>query len=252
MNRTLTLALAAALCAAAGLEAFAAPTRQARPKPAATQAPPETLKLNEAERALVSSSRAAIIAAGFSGAYFDRHFTPHQVVNHVGDRRVVWRFRAGGHEAYVNDSVGFYTDEQGRRLNTHSAASLLNAARDIRRTITRPRAERIMRSCIGEFEGGVVVFQQFGRRPRTALVFTAITVPPVEDAAAAPAGPTPPPAPPAGEGGVDFIRSGGKKRPPLYIGAVDLETGRCVKGKAQAGSPKPDDPAWTPPGPRKN
>ena len=258
MKRTLSLVLAAALCAAQGHAASAgrthAPARHERPSSAASQAEtsrgaagsdasgsgadsPGSLKLDEAGRELVRSSRAAVLSAGFSEAYFDRHFTPFRVVNRAGDRRVVWRFRAGGHEAYVNDSVGFHTDRRGRRVNTHSVASTLAGARDLGRTITRRRAERLMRSCIGEFEGGAVVFQQFGPRPRTALVFTASSVRPPARAAPPAAGH----AAPEDEAGADIIRRAGRKGPPVYLSAVDLQTGRCLKGKAQAGAPKPDD-----------
>lgn len=229
MKRTLNILLAAALCASPALAAGQTSAPATAP-PAAADAP----ELDEDARRLVSGSREAFLAAGFSASYFDRHFSPFKVVNLPADRRVVWRFRAGGHEAYVDDSVGFYTDAGGRRVDTHSVASTLAAARDPRRTITRRQAERLMRACIGEFEGGAVVFQQFGGR--TALVFTAAS-----------ASPTAPPAPAAAWGetaaGGDPLRRGGRKGPPVYVGAVDLETGRCIKGRARAGAPGPSNRA---------
>lgn len=245
MNKTLTIVLAAVLCAPTALGAGAgrqtpaaagAPDRApaARPPASAPDAPP----LDEAGRQLVRGSRAAILAAGFSEPFFDRHFTPFKVFNRPGDRRVVWRFRAGGHEAYLDDSVGFYTDRRGRRVDTHSVSSTLAAARDLRLTVTRRRAERLMRSCIGEFEGGAVVFQQFGAR--TALVFTAATASP-------PQPPQPAEWAEAGAGG-DLRLRGGRKGPPVYVGAVDLETGRCLKGRARAGAPGPSRAG----GPRRN
>jgi hypothetical protein len=241
MKRRLTLALAAALCAATAAAAQPArpQTPGARTDSAAAPARPaaELPELDEAERELVRSSRAAIIAAGFSAPFFDRHFSPYRVSNGPADRRVVWRFRAHGHETFVNDSVGSYTDARGRRHNTHSAAATLAGARDLRRAITRRRAERLMRSCIGQFEGGSVVFQQFGARPRAALVFAANTPPPPE-AREAPASTFP--QEPAGH--ADRQR-GGKKGPPMYLGAVDLETGRCVKGRANVGAMPPEIPA---------
>jgi len=224
MKRTLTIVFAAALCAWPAL----APAQTHDPAPAGRA----TAARDDDARRLVRGSREAFLAAGFSAAYFDRHFSPFKVVNLPGDRRVVWRFRAGGHEAYVDDSVGFYTDERGRRVDTHSAASTLAPARDPRRTITRARAERLMRSCIGEFEGGAVVFQRFGAR--TALVFTAASV----------STPATPPAPAAwaeAAAGGDRLRRGGRKGPPVYVGAVDLETGRCLKGRARAGAPGPSN-----------
>jgi hypothetical protein len=251
----LSLSLAAALCAGLCLEVSAASPRGSRKKAARVarqDARAEgTLKLSEAERELVRGSRAAFVTAGFSEGYFDRHFTPFKVFDRPGDRRVVWRFRAGAHEAYVNDSVGSYRDAQGRRVDTHSVASTLGAARDIRPAVSRRRAERLMRACIGEFEGGAVVFQQLGPRARTALVFTATSAPAAEATGAkgaAGAQVSAPPAPqPARSAQSDAIRRGGRKRPPVYVGAVDLETGRCVKGRAQAGAPRPDDDAPTRP-----
>jgi hypothetical protein len=215
MRRRLFLVLAAALCATAAAQ---------------SPAPPD---LDEAERALVRSSRAAIIAAGFSEAFFDRHFSAYKVSDLPGDRRVVWRFRAHGHETYVNDSVGSYTDAEGRRVNTHSVAATLAGARDIRRAITRREAERIMRSCIGPFAGGSVVFQQFGPQPRAALVFAATSPPPPDSDA--------PPSPPSPQESERLRRRTPQKRPLMYVGAVELETGRCMKGLGQSGRPRPAD-----------
>ncbi len=45
----------------------------------------------------------------------------------------------------------------------------------------------------------------------------------------------------------DTIRQGGKKPPPLRIGMVDLETGRCVVGVGQVGSPHPSAEKYTRP-----
>jgi len=59
---------------------------------AGAQSTHSTIKLNEAERALVAGSRNAIVRSGMSSAYFDLHFMLVQVVNRPGDRRVVWTF----------------------------------------------------------------------------------------------------------------------------------------------------------------
>jgi hypothetical protein len=239
MKRRLPLALAAALCAASAAAAPAGRLQTPGARADADAARPAPRAPGEAERELVRSSRAAIIAAGFSAPYFDRHFSPYKVINSPGDRRVIWRFRAHGHETFVNDSVGSSTDARGRRVSSHSVAATLAGARDIRRAITRRRAERIMRSCIGQFEGGSVVFQQFGAGPRAraALVLAANTPPPPEAREAPPS--TFPQEP---TGGADRQR-GGRKGPPMYLGAVDLETGRCIKGRAQAGAMPPEAPA---------
>ncbi len=197
-------------------------------------------ELTAAEQQLVNGSRAAIIAAGISPKYFDAHFSLARVINTTGDRRVVWRFKVNEYEATVNDAVGSYTDEKGRRVNVHSVGGLLTTAHDITKTIPRTRAERAMRACIGEHGAGAVVYQASGSPPRASLVFTAVSVPKPEKPVEHPA-PTPQATPLAGEGArqSDTIRQGGKRKPPLFIGSVDLETGRCVKGVAQVGSPQP-------------
>ncbi|HEX8561002.1 MAG TPA: hypothetical protein VF668_23115 [Pyrinomonadaceae bacterium] len=244
--RTLFI-LAAVALAAAG--AHTAPRAGAQ---ADTRGDAPRADLTASERALVEASRAAIVGAGVSADYFDRHFRVARVADGPGDRRVVWTFAVGGHEATVVDALGFYTDAGGRRVDTHTVAGALGRARDIRRTITRRRAERLMRACIGEFEGGAVVYQAAGDPPRAALVFTAVSSPRPEEpgAAQSPATPSTPaaaPQPQQQSSGHDVIKQGGKKKPFLFTGAVDLETGRCTKGVAQVGSPMPT-PAETRPG----
>jgi hypothetical protein len=215
------------------------------------------LKLSEAEERLVRGSKDAIIAAGISESYFDEHFTLSRVFNAPGDRRVVWRFRVNGHEALVNDTVGFYTAANGVRVDTHSIASALASAHDITRTITRRRAERIMRSCIGPFNGGAVVYHMAGEPERASLIFTATSIPrrksraelareerererreererEARERAAKRNGQT---VSPQHDELEDEDEGGGA---PMFIGAVDLETGRCTKGRAQAGPPRPE------------
>src|SRR5947209_2141651 len=109
-------------------------------------------RLSEAGEKLARDSKAAIIAQGISEIYFDAHFKVLKVVDAPGDRRIVWRFEVNGHEALVNDTVGYYTDARGRVFDTHSIAGALPAAHDITRTISRRRAEQLMRACIGRFE----------------------------------------------------------------------------------------------------
>lgn len=207
-------------------------------------------KLTEAEQSLVDGSKAAILAAGISEAYFDAHFALSKVFNAPGDRRVVWRFSVNGHDALVTDTVGFYT-QGGKRIDTHSIAGALPSAHDITRTITRRLAERAMRRCIGPFEGGAVVYIPVGAPPRASLVFTASSVPRRKSRAerererrerreraqrekARREGK----AVAAETDTVEEEDEGGGY--PIYIGAVDLETGRCTKGLAISGPPKPE------------
>jgi hypothetical protein len=85
-------------------------TKSSTPKLAQGVAP----ALTDAERALVASSRKAIIQTGVSESYFDRHFTLMKAVNQPGDRRVVWKFAINGYETFVSDQLGYYT-EKGKR-----------------------------------------------------------------------------------------------------------------------------------------
>jgi hypothetical protein len=208
-------------------------------------------RLSEAEEKLARDSRAAIVAQGISAPYFDAHFKLFKVSDAQGDRRVVWRFEVNGHAAFVNDTVGYYTDARGRLVDTHSVASALPAAHDITRTISRTRAERIMRACIGRFEGGAVVYRAAGLPERAALIFTASSAPRrtrhessaererEEREARAKKGEAraktgqPPRQTDVIEEGDD---EGGE---PVYLGAVDLETGRCTRGLGVADHPAP-------------
>lgn len=224
---------------------------QSREQSARPSATPVTTgasrKLSAEEERLVEGSRESIVAAGIRGAYFDSHFTLFKVVNAQGDRRVVWRFRINGYEAFVNDAVGYYTNERGQRVDTHSVAGTLSGAHEITDTITPARAERILRACIGPHSGGAVVFQSAGAPARAALVLTAASIPKParrgerereererhEQASKSKKK--------TGEPQLDVVEGeeGEGDEPTIYIGSVDLETGRCTKGLAIADHPKP-------------
>jgi hypothetical protein len=202
-------------------------------------------RLSEAEEKLVRDSKAAIIAQGLSEPYFDAHFKAFKVIAAPGDRRVVWRFEVNGHEAFVSDGVGYYTDARGLRVDTHSIADALPSAHDITRIISRRRAEQIMRACIGRFEGGAVVYRAAGVPERASLIFTATSAPRrvrggdaarerEEREARVKKGKQPPQA--------DVIEEGDDEGggTPVHIGAVDLENGRCTKGLGVADHPAPE------------
>lgn len=202
------------------------------------------MKLTDEESRMAQGSRAAIIAAGFSEAYFDAHFSLSRVVNSQNDRRVIWRYSLGEYSTVVNDSLGFYADEKGRRIDTHSARTTLHSAHDVLRVIPKRRAERIMRSCIGAFTGGAVVMQADGVGGRTALVFTAASVPKPrrEDRAERERRERAKKERSEGARGQaqmdareeDEDEGGGA---PMYIGSVNLETGKCTKGEAVSDHP---------------
>lgn len=223
------------------------------PPGASTQTTPQQRGPTASEKSLVEGSREAIIKTGVGAEYFDRHFRVERVVDRPGDRRVVWRFSFGGYEALVGDSVGFYT-EGGRRFDTHSVAATLNTTSELTRTITRARAERIMRRCIGRFTNPQVEYRAHGPDGAAALLLTAETlvVPPggaaaesreerderaaQEEARRREA---------AAQGRDVAGRSKRKgKRPVILLGAVDLSTGRCTVGRGQVGPPvQPRPPA---------
>ncbi len=258
MSRAFSVAIACA-CLAVVVTANTANAQTIAPPPRATpqSARPTTVRqvatltpqLNAAEKTLVEASKAAILSAGLSAPYFEKHFRLLKVFNSSGDRRVVWQYTVGEYAATLNDSVGFYTDERGRRIDTHSVENILPAAREIERTISRARAERLMRACIGNFTGGSVVYAAQGSPPTGALVFTASRRPvPAREARrereerreqeererrsrrAAGAGRKVE----RGDGIESETEEGG---PPLLLGTVDLETGRCTRGFGISGHP---------------
>jgi hypothetical protein len=213
---------------------------------AGTQTAAPRAELNDSEKSLAEGSREAIVKTGISEAYFDRHFRLVHVVDRPGDRRVVWRFSVGGHEATVSDSVGFYT-EGGRRFDTHSVAGTLNSTSDLARTIPRPRAEQIMRRCIGRFTNPQVEYRAHGPAGAAALLLTAeaLVVPrggagrermereerereEREERERSPGSQQADKAEKEDEGGDRII---------VLLGAVDLSTGKCTVGRGQAGPP---------------
>lgn len=227
----------------------------------AQKAPPKELTV--AEKSLVAGSREAIIKTGISAAFFDAHFRVARVVDRPGDRRVMWRLTVNGYETAVNDSIGYYT-EGTRRVDTHSVAATLPATSDITRTITRRRAELLMRRCIGRFQNPQVEYRAHGAEGRAALLLTAYTLVPREreeheregrgrearerrkreerereaQRARAQSG---------GTQALDEIEAEdeGGEGPVIMIGTVDLVTGECSVGYGQAG-PTPPRPARPP------
>ena len=133
------------------------------------------IKLNEAERALVAGSRNAIVRSGMSSAYFDRHFTLVQVVNRSGDRRVVWSFSVNEYATTVTDVLGYYT-ANGERMNTHSITATLGATSEIKRTISRKTADRLIHKCIGSFANPSVEYRA-SDNGRAKLLLTAEAIP---------------------------------------------------------------------------
>ena len=189
------------------------------------------MKLTDAERAMTTGSRQAIIATGISEKYFDQHFTVVKVVNQSGDRRVVWKFSVNGYETNVSDVLGFYIKD-GKHVDTHSVASSLRRTTEIEKTISRSAANRIMRQCIGAFNHPTVEFVTIDKEAR--LVLTAESTQKTarhsekeererearERAATS-----------QNKQSSDVIENEGNNGPPIVTGTVDLQSGKCTKGR---------------------
>lgn len=222
------------ICVMAPSAAFASASAGRMQSPTTKQAKVIAPALTDAERALVASSRQAIIQTGLSESYFDRHFTLMKAVNQSGDRRVVWKFAINGYETYVSDQLGYYTDK-GNRVDIHSVATTLQATSEITRTISRKAANQIMQRCIGRFAQTSVEYRASGTG-NARLVLTAESVAPStrrrnerrereerearERKAKSKTSPD-----------RDVIEEEDDGGPPIVIGSIDLETGKCTKGQ---------------------
>ena len=197
--------------------------------------PPREVASPQISSELEQSSRRAIIETGFSETYFDKHFRRVDTFDRPGDTRVVWRFSLNGYETTVSDAVGYYTDHQ-RRIFVHSIKNTLSSARDITRTIPRRRARALMRSCLGGYAGEAVALMKLLPGETVSLYLTAHSVnrrgvnggqrqrdTDVEKGVNRRI-------PEADE---PERETSGKHR-PVYLGYINLETGRCSKGQANA------------------
>lgn len=179
------------------------------------------------EQVLVDGSRSAIIETGLSPEYFDAHFKVVTVVDKPADRRVIWRFFVNDFETLVTDSIGSYL-EGAHQILTHSVGSALGHTSEIKRTISRAHALRLMKMCIGNFENPGVEYGQVNGYAQLFLVAnhsrlqrnqveTRQQKPRDNKTAAAP--------------GMDVIESEEEdKRARIKLGSVNLQTGKCTRG----------------------
>jgi len=242
------LVLCAAAAGGAHAQGEAAPAKGQRATTAGEahgrKEPVSGLKLSDDEERLVRSSKAAVVATGLSGAYFDEHFRLVKVVNQPGNRQVIWKYSLGEYETTLNDVVGFYT-AGGGRVDTHSLAGTLGSTYDIRETIPRRRAEKIMRECIGRYAAAAVVYQRLAEDGRTGLYLTAHASGTTrratgkkerererEERARREAQKRAKGDATSGER-VE-IREDDEEGPPFFIGYVNLETGKCIKAQGIA------------------
>jgi hypothetical protein len=182
---------------------------------------------------LVESSKKAIIETGFSEKYFDEHFRLVDAVNKTGDLRVVWRFSLNEYEAPVIDSIGYYTENQKRKY-VHSIKNTLGSARDISKTIPRARAATLIRACVGKHADEAVLLMRLSSGEQASLYLTAHSV---SDSVKTQRKEKP------DQGSDKEARhqeaKGDQpetepriKRPPIYFGYINLETGKCTRGRA--------------------
>ena len=194
-------------------------------------------KLTESEAALVEGSKQAILATGISEPYFKAHFKLLSVVDKPSDRRVMWQFSVNEYQAVVTDAIGYNT-QGGKQIDLHSVGKALGQTAEIRRTVTRARALRILKACIGPYETPSVTYGPVDGRAELLLVASA-RVPAEKEkserekererereernkrkAESA---------------GIDALakeEEEGEGGAPIILGAVNLRTGKCTRGAA--------------------
>jgi hypothetical protein len=186
-----------------------------------------------------------MVELGVPERYFDAHFRLVRVVERPGDVRVIWKYSLNGYETSVTDTIGYYTADNKTRVYVHSLKTTLGAAREITRTVPRAQARAELQKCLGRYTAESVLFTKLPGEKTAALYLTARTrverkreseeEREKEKARAKAAEKTPPPAAQAGRGGTPPPRKmpseeeENEKRPPIYVGYINLETGKCTK-----------------------
>ena len=217
---TLVLSLVVCFAAAAGVASIGQASKGPGQK--------RTANLAATERALMSSSRQAIVATGISESYFDRHFSLVKVVNQPGDRRIVWTFSLNDFRATVTDVLGYYT-QNGKRIDTHGVTTTLGKTSDIAATISQRRANQIMQRCIGIFTHPTVEYRAINSTgARLVLAAEAVRkLSPDDEKRERERHGAAKPKPAQGE----VSEGGDEGGAPIIIGTVDLQTGACTKGQ---------------------
>ena len=161
---------------------------------------------------LVERSKRAIIETGISESYFDKHFKLVKVVDDPADQRVEWLFSVNGYEAQLVDAIGFHSTG-GKRVYVHGIKNQLHSTHEIVKTLSLHQARRVLRRCIGKYESEAVIYRTLSV-PGTAKLYL------------------------SGRSVIERDRK--QKQNPketegedegqfLYVGFVDVETGKCVK-----------------------
>jgi hypothetical protein len=191
------------------------------------------LKPDSAQQTLVESSKKAIVSTGISESYFNSHFTLLKVFNQPSDRRVMWKFAVNGYEAIINDSIGS-TVVDSKEINIHSVSRSLGQVKEITKTISKSRALKALKTCVGNYSEPYVEFGQVEGHAELFLVGT--QKPKVnrreqadslerEREEAEERSRT--------IGTTDVIENeeGEKQKSPVIIGYINLQTGKCTRGK---------------------
>lgn len=197
----------------------------------------EKPELTAAEKLLVEGSKKAIIATGISEAYFDSHFKLLKVETKVSDRRVNWLFTVDGYQTLIKDSIGYFT-QGDTKVDTHSVTQTLGHTTEIAKTISRTRALRIMKSCIGKFATPTVEYGPVEGRAQLFMVAEKKVVKSarqLEEERERERKEREEMIRRSKKQGADEIESeeGEKDLPILVFGYVNLQTGKCTKGSAQ-------------------
>jgi hypothetical protein len=193
---------------------------------------------------LARSSREAILKAGISESYFDKHFKLVSVFNKPADHRVVWKFAVNEYEAIISDAIGSYSEGSEVKF-THSVSNTLPVMTEITRTIPRRRAEQAMRACIGRFTTSAVELGSLDQNGGPMLFLTAAaTHKPMsareesrerkQEQEKRSKEREVREGQPATHDVIEEEDEGGR---PVVLGAVNLQTGKCTKGKGIAGPP---------------
>jgi hypothetical protein len=188
------------------------------------------LNLSEEETKLVDGSKATFIKAGITAPYFNKHFKLIKVDNKIGDRKVIWEYSVNDYKTLIKDSVGFYTSQNGNRVNIHSVANTFRTVHDINKTIPKAQADRILRTCLGSYTDESVTYATLAGG-KAGLFLTAVTAfekssPQQKDREnrKQKIGER------VGQDQPDVVdKKPYIKRQPVFIGFVNLETGQCTK-----------------------
>ena len=208
-------------------------TNKPRSDPPFSQSSAKQSHKSEPLDALAESSRKAIIETGISDKYFRDHFTLVQSINKPGDTRVVWKYSLNGYEVTINDAVGYYTTDN-KRIYLHSIKNIVGSTRDIVKTIPRVRASRLMKACIGNYTGENILFLRLSQKESASFYMTASASTSARRAKASQDKDRDTEKTSSRSQQVDTEKEEeeGGGPPPLNIGYINLETGKCIKAKA--------------------